>query len=432
MTSVLTLEREAHRTRKSSTIDVVLRQTENRMRAAHATHLGYPYNLVGKSPIPASFDDYLVNNLGDPYIGSHYASQACDLEREAVAWLMDLWSATSARSSGARSAQAAPRATSGRSTSRARPFPRPQAALQPRGALLDPEGRPHPAHRGDPGRFRTPMAPSTSRLFAESARSTSTEAPLVVALTCGTTVKGAHDDIAASSPASTRQGIGPDRRFVHVDGALNAMVLPFVDEAPPGDPAELPSRHRQHIDLRPQDDRDADAVRRADRPPPPCRSRRFCGRLSPLQRHDPDGLAQRARRARRLVPPARPRGRRLPRRRPREPRPHRPPGCGVARGRCPVLRNPYALTVVFPQPPEPVVRTYQLACERGRSPRHRHAPSHPYLPFTVVGFDNSHLPATTRGRVVRPSSKQIVPKCVMRRRAHPPPALRGVVSTLVV
>jgi histidine decarboxylase len=42
------------------------------MRSAHATHLGYPYNLVGYSPVPASFGDYLVNNLGDPYVGSHY------------------------------------------------------------------------------------------------------------------------------------------------------------------------------------------------------------------------------------------------------------------------------------------------------------------------------------------------------------------------
>ncbi len=91
MTSVVTLQRETFRAGQSWAIGDVLHQTENRMRSAHATHLGYPYNLVGYSPVPASLGDYLVNNLGDPYVGSHYGSQTCDLEREAVAWLMDLW-----------------------------------------------------------------------------------------------------------------------------------------------------------------------------------------------------------------------------------------------------------------------------------------------------------------------------------------------------
>ena len=37
-------------------------------------------------------------------------------------------------------------------------------------------------------------------------------------------------------------------------------------------------------------------------------------------------------------------------------------GAGV-----PVLRNPHALTVLFPQPSEAIVRTYQLACHRGQA-----------------------------------------------------------------
>ena len=126
MTSVVTLKRETYRSGQAGAIGDILRLTQNRMRSAHATHLGYPYNLVGYSPVPASFGDYLVNNLGDPYVGSHYGSHTCDLEREAVAWLMDLWRR--------------PRSLSGR-----------EAALQPRGALLDPEGRAHPAHGGDRG-----------------------------------------------------------------------------------------------------------------------------------------------------------------------------------------------------------------------------------------------------------------------------------------
>ena len=67
------------------------RDIEARMDAAHSTHLGYPYNLVGRAPAPEALGGYLINNLGDPYAGSHYGSEVCDLEREAVGWLMDLW-----------------------------------------------------------------------------------------------------------------------------------------------------------------------------------------------------------------------------------------------------------------------------------------------------------------------------------------------------
>ena len=64
---------------------------EKRMQAAHETHLGYPYNLSFEPGVPASLGKYLINNLGDPYAGSHYGSEVCELEREAVHWLMQLW-----------------------------------------------------------------------------------------------------------------------------------------------------------------------------------------------------------------------------------------------------------------------------------------------------------------------------------------------------
>ena len=75
----------------SASIDQSLRETEQRLRAAQATHLGYPYNLTARSPIPTGMADLLINNLGDPYAGSHFGSEVCGLEREAVGWLQDLW-----------------------------------------------------------------------------------------------------------------------------------------------------------------------------------------------------------------------------------------------------------------------------------------------------------------------------------------------------
>ena len=57
---------------------------------------------------------------------------------------------------------------------------------------------------------------------------------VILALTCGTSMTGAHDDIQLALQCLEAAGFGPARRFVHVDGALDAMVLPFVPEAPVG------------------------------------------------------------------------------------------------------------------------------------------------------------------------------------------------------
>lgn len=58
--------------------------------------------------------------------------------------------------------------------------------------------------------------------------------PVILVLTCGTTMKGAHDDIAGAIGVLDAAGLGPEQRYVHVDGALNAMVVPFLPSAPEG------------------------------------------------------------------------------------------------------------------------------------------------------------------------------------------------------
>jgi len=62
-----------------------LMETEDRMRAAHAMHLGCPCNLSFGPGLPAALQRFLINNLGDPYAASHHASEVCEMEREAVA-----------------------------------------------------------------------------------------------------------------------------------------------------------------------------------------------------------------------------------------------------------------------------------------------------------------------------------------------------------
>jgi len=62
-----------------------LMEIEDRMRAAHAMHLGYPCNLSFGPGLPSTLQRFLINNLGDPYARSNHASEVCEMEREAIA-----------------------------------------------------------------------------------------------------------------------------------------------------------------------------------------------------------------------------------------------------------------------------------------------------------------------------------------------------------
>jgi histidine decarboxylase len=211
----------------------ILTAVEQRMREAHADHLGYPYNLIGQASTPAALGSYLINNLGDPYAGSHYGSEVCDLEREAVAWLMRLWECDapedywgSVVASGTEgniwalylAREALPEAVLIHSAEAHYSIPKAARILRMQAISVpcDAEG----AIRPDA------LSATLSGLDRQQG--------VILALTCGTTVKGAHDDIGDAMTRLDAAGFDASRRFVHVDGALNAMVLPFLDDVPEG------------------------------------------------------------------------------------------------------------------------------------------------------------------------------------------------------
>ena len=297
-----------------------------RMAAARSNHMGYPYNLAFGADDLARFGGYLINNLGDPYAGSHYGAEVCDLEREAVAWFERLWECDGDGFWGSVGASGTEGNLWALYLGR---------EAMPGAVLL----------HSDDAHYSIPKAGRILGMETRAVRASADGAillsdldkglaslggrPVVLALTCGTTMKGAHDDIAGAIHALDAAGYGPDRRFVHVDGALNAMVVPFVGSAPTSDPPVVPDGDRQHLDLRSQDGGHADALRRAGRAAAACRARRFGGELPPLERYDADGLAERPCRARHLESrhPARRQG--LHRRRRRLPGPGRMAGGGA-------------------------------------------------------------------------------------------------------
>ncbi len=343
-----------------------LRAVERRMRRAHADHLGYPYNLTGRAAVPAGLCGFLINNLGDPYAGSHYGSEVCDLEREAVGWLMRLWDCGdpadwwgSVGASGTEgniwalhlAREALPDAVLLHSADAHYSIPKAARLLRMRAVRVpsDPDG----------AIGLDALSAALSGLDPETG--------VILALTCGTTVKGAHDDIGGAVARLEAAGFGPDRRFVHVDGALNAMVLPFLEGVPKG----LRPSFRHGIDSL------STSGHKMIGTPMPCgaliarRSHvaRVARAVAYLRSDDTTLMGSRNGHAvlalwARLVGHGAEGFRRdaaacLAR------------AAGLAAALraegVPVLHNPHALTVLFPEPEAGIVKRFQLSCDGGRA-----------------------------------------------------------------
>jgi histidine decarboxylase len=371
---------------EAATVPYIVHAIDQRLQVAHATHMGYPYNLVGEPVVPPALSRYLINNLGDPYVGSHYGSDVCDLEREAIAWLMELWHCDQPEDFwGSIGASGTEGNLWGLYLAR---------EAHPDGVLLYSAD----AHYSIPKAARLLRMESrqiaskqSGELDLAALKGTIVQLAgrkLILALTCGTTVKGAHDDIGGAIEVLDAADFGPGRRFIHVDGALNAMVLPFVAEAP----YAIQPSFRHGIDSM------STSGHKMIGTPMPCGAiiarrihvERVSSAIAYLRSNDTTLMGSRNGHAviaiwMRLMNHNRD-GYRTD-----------VEGCLARAARMvaklrlngiPVLCNPYSLTVVFPRPSEAIVSTYQLACNGGDA----HAVIMPNVSEQLIGrFTDDYL-----------------------------------------
>jgi histidine decarboxylase len=338
-------------------------ETELRIRRANATHMGYPYNLQPQPRLPPTLASFLINNLGDPNAGSGFAAEVFELERQVIVWLSKVWG-------GSDSDLHAGSVGAGGTESNIWAIYLGREA-QPDAVLL---------HSAD-AHYSVPKAGRLLRVETHEVASTAMGEidladlgrvlgllqgrPVILALTCGTTIKGAHDDIAGAIAVLDQAGIGPDRRFVHIDGSLSAMVVPFLPSAPSqirpsfrlGVDSIATSGHtmigtampcgalisrKTHLD---RISRTTTSLRAIDTTLMGARNGHAV--LAMWARLMTQGVAGFTNDAMRCTLRAADLAASLR-------------AVGVK-----VLLNPHSMTVVFPQPNEEIVKTYQLACHRG-------------------------------------------------------------------
>jgi len=186
-------------------------------------HLGYPYNLDFEYEDLSRFFKYSINNLGDPFDESNYGVHSRKFELEILDFFSKLWKIDDywgyVTNSG----------TEGNL----------QAILVGRENF--PDGILYSSSESHYSIFK---AAHFYRMEAKSIPTSydgcmrldllrneilkNKDKPVIINANIGTTVKGAVDNIDGIIGVLKQIGIPRDKYFIHCDGALFAMMLPFI------------------------------------------------------------------------------------------------------------------------------------------------------------------------------------------------------------
>ncbi|CAG9462947.1 unnamed protein product [Pedinophyceae sp. YPF-701] len=191
-------------------------------------HLGYPYNLDFDFGPLEGLQRFSINNLGDPFIESNYGVHSREFEVGVLNWFARLWEIEPEEMWGYITNCGTEGNLHGILTGREN-FPDgilycskethysvPKAARMYRMDLV--EVRCNESGEIDYGALEAELRRNSDR-------------PAILNVNIGTTVKGAVDDLDKCIAALKAAGFGEDRFFIHCDGALFGMMVPFLRRA---------------------------------------------------------------------------------------------------------------------------------------------------------------------------------------------------------
>ena len=195
------------------------------LRQRHAKHLGYPYNLRFDRRDLSEALGLLINNLGDPYVASNYASDSREYEQKVVEFFLRLWhfddewgyvtsSGTEGNLVGILYGKCyLPGAHLVYSESSHYSVPKAAVAY------------------GLPSiRVRTqPSGEMDYEALREAVRASGAKSLILVA-NISSTFTGAYDSAEVMIEKSIECGIPRRHLYVHGDGALGGMMLPFLSD----------------------------------------------------------------------------------------------------------------------------------------------------------------------------------------------------------
>jgi len=207
----------------------ILQAYDKYLQQRSSVHFGYPYNLMYDHQELFNFMKYSINNLGDPYIPSNYSVHSRQFECAVIDFFASIWKADKNSYWGYVT-------TSGTEGNL-------HAILVAR--ECHPDGILYTSNETHYSIFKAaryyrmdlraiptlPMGEINYDLL-ERELDQNRDKPAIINVNIGTTVKGAVDNLDRIIDILTRLEIPRERYHIHCDGALFALMMPFIDNAP--------------------------------------------------------------------------------------------------------------------------------------------------------------------------------------------------------
>lgn len=216
--------------RESATDETdILKAYDNLLKSRSSVHFGYPYNLMYNHEELYQFMKYSINNLGDPFVTSNYGVHSRQFECSVIDFFADLWNIGKGDYWGYVTTCGTEGNLHGILLAR---------ECHPDGILYSSKETHYSIfkaaryYRMDAKAIPTlPMGEIDYDILAAEIEK-NRDRPVIINVNIGTTVKGAVDNLDRILRILNNLNIPRERFHIHCDGALFAMMMPFVDFAP--------------------------------------------------------------------------------------------------------------------------------------------------------------------------------------------------------
>ncbi|KAG0578732.1 hypothetical protein M758_4G043000 [Ceratodon purpureus] len=192
-------------------------------------HLGYPYNLDFDYGALTQLQHFSINNLGDPFIESNYGVHSRQFEVGVLDWFARLWELEKDEYWGYITNCGTEGNLHGILVGR---------EVLPDGILYASRDSHYSVfkaarmYRMEAVKVDTLLSGEIDCADFERKLTERKDKPAILNVNIGTTVKGAVDDLDLVLKTLEKVGYTEDRFYIHVDGALFGLMMPFVKRAP--------------------------------------------------------------------------------------------------------------------------------------------------------------------------------------------------------
>lgn len=207
----------------------ILQVYDKLLKRKSSVHFGYPYNLMYNHEELYEFMKYSINNLGDPFVTSNYGVHSRQFECSVIDFFADLWKMEKGAYWGYVTTCGTEGNLHGMLLAR---------ECHPDGILYSSKETHYSIfkaaryYRMDAKAIPTLPQGEIDYDILATEIDKNRDRPVIINVNIGTTVKGAVDNLDRILRILKMLNIPRERFHIHCDGALFAMMMPFVDYAP--------------------------------------------------------------------------------------------------------------------------------------------------------------------------------------------------------